>query len=126
MLSRENVNDKIINELTQAVAVLTNKVHAPSNMHLSIANIDSIADDRTTCNITMNNMMSQKNVRSIIPCETLNVTNHLVENDTVLVMHSLPLSNDTCIISRVNNSTTNSSDQAMVVTNKLDFSKLII
>ena len=115
----------IVNSNTYNTGVMESRVYDASNMSISTAYIESVSDDRSKCNIRML-IGKRSDVESLISCQNLNVIGHLLEGDQVLVMHEIPLTDNTFILAKLNSATVPySEDPSMELTNRLNLALAI-
>lgn len=109
-----------IKHLNTFVGDLQNKVNDSATYHFSTGSISSIAEDRTTCKVFLDDKSRiLEGVRSAIRCTQLNTISHLREGDYVLVMYKYPSFGDPIIILTLQPSNTSYvSDKAMLRTSR--------
>lgn len=124
MSSEQKKLDDYIHEFGQSLAILHKKTSDVGNMYISMASINSIQDNRTTCNILLlDKNIEILNVRSAIPTTVLNTCGHLKTGDIVLAIYSYPNYTNASIVAKLNQvNKLYTSDKAFEVTNRLNFS----
>jgi hypothetical protein len=111
----------LLTDLIQSTSVLHEKASDPGNIHISIASIISVYEDRTTCDVLLDNAIPVYEIRSIIPTTVLNTCSHLVAGDDVLVIYSYPGYTNASIIMKLNKTNkAYTDDKAFEVTNRLN------
>lgn len=89
----KEVNDAIKRAVSD-ISILKNKVNDDSNLYFSQAQVTSVSEDRTHCDIlVLDKMRSVKNVIITIPCNELNLSGHITTGDSVLIGYNYGLIN---------------------------------
>jgi hypothetical protein len=117
--------NEAIKRTIRDVNILKNKVNDDSNLYFSQAQVVSVSEDRTHCDILiLDKLTSLKNVLVTIPCNELNLYGHVTTEDIVLVAYNFGFTNP-FIMKKISTSLI-TADINFKLNNRLDLSTLTI